>query len=443
MRWLLVAVPAVGLVVVAITRWTGPGWGLVVAITGGWAVATIAVRRLWEDLEDLTTQVSRWRDHPPDHGIASGHLQVLGSLGALLDQAGKATDRHLAALEADVPWRRALVDALPTAAVLFGPDGYMVAASTDARELLGMAVNGDRVTVLAALGNAPLAAATQRADEQGLVVVDTEVNGRPVRAHVTSVQDQRLVLISDRTREREVEDVRRNFVVNASHELKTPASSIRALAEALVVTAETRPDRVVGLATRLEAESQRLERLVQDLLDLRRLEDTTSIRPSQVDVVAAANEVVAAHAERAAQRDISLGVTASGPVPVLVDRDDLGLVLRNLVANAVHYNREGGSVTVTVADTDPVEVEVADTGIGIPKADLARIFERFHRVDVARSRATGGTGLGLAMVRHAVSRNGGSIEVDSLLGTGTVFRLRLPVGGTPMCANPTWANPTG
>lgn len=429
MKSLVITVPAVALLAVVVGQWRGGWWGALVAVVAGVAVAVAVRRRLRREVDDLSDQVTTWFGQERQPTIESEQLAALRELGTVLHGVARTTRRRIATLEADVPWRRDLVRALPMAAVLFGADGYLVAANADARELLGIPSDGERVTMLAALGSAQLADATRRADEEaGLVVVDTELAGRHVRAHVTVVGDQRLVLVRDRSREHRVEDVRRNFVVNASHELKTPASAIQALAEALSVTTRTDPDRVADLAARLEQESQRLVRLVHDLLDLRRLEDATAATREVVDVVASIHEVFGEQAARAAERDVTLSCEAAGPIEVLVDPDDLRLVLRNLVSNAIKYNREDGDVIVGVTHGDPVTIEVRDTGIGIPRADLGRIFERFHRVDVARSRATGGTGLGLAMVRHAVSRNAGSIEVDSLLGTGTVFRLMLPPG---------------
>ncbi len=425
---MVAAAVAIAVTVAVNSGWTvGMGVGLVVAVLVGWGLK----RRADREIRQIMRSVAGWQDPGRPRSVVTHGLVELRGLGEVLDRAGEEMDRSVARMRADLPWRRELVDALPSAAVLFGADGYLVAANESARDLLGIPSDGERTTMLAALGNAQLASAVRRTTAASdMATVDTEVTGRLIRANIVVVGDQRLVLITDRTRERRVEDVRRNFVVNASHELKTPATAIQALAEALVVTARTDPDRIPGLVERLESESQRLIRLVHDLLDLRRLEEAMEVSRAVVDVVAVVEQVVADTAEWARDRAVTVAVDAPDEAWVLVDAEDLNLVVRNLVSNALQYNRPGGSVAITIHVDRHVVVQVADTGIGIPKADLDRIFERFYRVDVARSRATGGTGLGLSMVRHAVNRNGGSIEVDSLLGTGSAFRVRLPAGMT-------------
>lgn len=423
--------PVAAVVVVAVTTAVlrGWAWGMLLGLAGALLLAWLQQRRTAREVEQLTRSVAGWSDTDRPRSVVTHGLEELRGLGEVLDRAGEAIDRSVARMQADLPWRRELVHALPSAAVLFGGDGYLVAANDTARGLLGVPADGERTTMLAALGNAQLARAVRRTSPTtGVATVDAEITGRLIRANIVAIGDQRLVLISDRTRERRVEDVRRNFVVNASHELKTPATAIQALAEALVVTARTDPERMPALVGRLEHESQRLIRLVHDLLDLRRLEEAMEVGREVVDLVDVVEQVVADAAASARDRDV--GVTTDMPESawVLADAEDLHLVVRNLVSNALQYNRPGGAVAVSVSTDQQVVLEVADTGIGIPKADLDRIFERFYRVDVGRSRATGGTGLGLSMVRHAVNRNGGSIEVDSLLGTGSVFRVRLPSG---------------
>jgi two-component system sensor histidine kinase SenX3 len=426
-------VPMGAVVALAVTTAVVQGWvvGLVVGLVGSLFVAWLQQRRMQREVAQLTRSVAGWDDPGRPRSVVTHGLEELRGLGEVLDRAGESLDRSVARMQADLPWRRELVHALPSAAVLFGGDGYLVAANDAARGLLGVPADGERTTMLAALGNAQLAGAVRRTSAAtGMATVDAEITGRLVRANIVAVGDQRLVLVSDRTRERRVEDVRRNFVVNASHELKTPATAIQALAEALVVTARTDPARIPALVERLEHESQRLIRLVHDLLDLRRLEEAMEVGREVVDLVDVVAQVVDDVAGWARDRDVVVTVELPGTACVLVDAEDLHLVVRNLVANALQYNRPGGTValTVTTDQHGQVVLEVADTGIGVPKADLDRIFERFYRVDVGRSRATGGTGLGLSMVRHAVNRNGGSIEVESLLGTGSVFRVRLPSG---------------
>ncbi len=358
-----------------------------------------------------------WRRRRRDRALAD----ELASVRAELDAARQQL--------ADVgPWRRDLVTSLAMPAVVFDGEGQLAAANDRARRLLGIVSRDTPVTAIQALGSAVLADAVARVRrEQQTLEVEAEVGDRHVSASVSPVGEDTLVIVHDRTREKRIEELRRNFVVNASHELKTPAASIQTLSEAMEVTATRDPGRVPDLVGRLREESDRLVRLVHDLLSLRRLEEREDLDLVDVDVVAVVTDVIAGLDDRAREADVTLSLDAPESAWLQAEADDVRLVVRNLVANGIQYNRAGGRVDLSVTPVDDGwEVAVADTGIGIPQQDLQRIFERFYRVDVARSRETGGTGLGLSIVRHAVERHGGTIRVDSLLGEGTTFRVHLP-----------------
>jgi signal transduction histidine kinase len=264
------------------------------------------------------------------------------------------------------------------------------------------------------------------------VTVDAEHGERDLRATVTTVGDETLLIIDDRTHERRVEELRRNFVVNASHELKTPVTGIQTLAEALQVTLRTDPARAPALVSQLGGEAERLVRLVNDLLDLRRLEERGPLESVPVDLAELVRRAVADAVPEAEQSQVDLSVDAPDRAFVSGLPGDLELIVENLVANGIKYNRPGGSVAISLSPSGGMyyTLRVSDTGIGIPQPDLGRIFERFYRVDSARSRETGGTGLGLSIVRHATERHGGTIAVESLLGEGTTFTVTLPVGRT-------------
>jgi len=237
-------------------------------------------------------------------------------------------------------------------------------------------------------------------------------------------------VIADITEVRRLDAVRRDFVANASHELKTPASAIQLLAEAADTAAEDGDTaQALEFVGQMKAEADRLRRLVVDLLALSRLEKAPE--PGSVtDVRAAIGKTLAGH--RAAAGAVGLAVTldetevAGQDVYAAADPTDVAIALDNLLANAIAYTEAGG-VTVTLgADTDTVTVEVADTGAGIPAEHLPRVFERFYRVDGARTRASGGTGLGLSLVRNAVERGGGTVGIASEVGVGTTVTVRYP-----------------
>jgi two-component system, OmpR family, sensor histidine kinase SenX3 len=236
-----------------------------------------------------------------------------------------------------------------------------------------------------------------------------------------------LLLVDDRTEARRVEDVRRDFVVNVSHELKTPVGGLALLAEA-VLEANDDPEAVARFAHRMQVESMRLTRLVQEIVDLSRLEIAGTLHdPELVDVGAAAAEAIEQSRLLAGSRGSEVVSSLAEGVRVFGDADLLATAIRNLIGNAINYSSPGARVAVSVRSVAQlVEIAVADQGQGIPESEQARIFERFYRIDAARSRATGGTGLGLAIVKHICANHGGDVTVWSEPGHGSTFTMRLP-----------------
>jgi two-component system, OmpR family, sensor histidine kinase SenX3 len=234
-------------------------------------------------------------------------------------------------------------------------------------------------------------------------------------------------LVADVSEVHRIESVRRDFVANVSHELKTPIGALEVLAETLAEEddlAVTRP-----LAERIVKEAERLARIVDDLLDLSIIETQEAPRRAAVPLEMLVDDAVDQLRPTAAAAGINLQLHP-GVTGALVACDDRQVVsaIANLIDNAVKYSEAGSPVTVSTALVgDVVEVAVRDAGIGIPSRDLERIFERFYRVDQARSRATGGTGLGLSIVRHVARAHGGDITVESVEGQGSTFRLVLPL----------------
>ncbi|WP_377645053.1 sensor histidine kinase [Oryzobacter terrae] len=236
-----------------------------------------------------------------------------------------------------------------------------------------------------------------------------------------------LVLAEDHTQARRVEEVRRDFVANVSHELKTPVGGISLLAEA-VLDAKEDPVAVERFAQRIMVESSRLTRLVQEIVDLSRLQVADTLHePELVDIGVVVAEAVDRVRVGAESRDIELAVLAEDGLRVFGDGELLTTAVTNLVTNAVNYSGSGTRVGVGARRSgDAVEVTVTDQGVGIPATEQERIFERFYRVDEARSRATGGTGLGLAIVKHISNNHGGEVGVWSQEGRGSTFTMTLP-----------------
>jgi two-component system sensor histidine kinase SenX3 len=232
----------------------------------------------------------------------------------------------------------------------------------------------------------------------------------------------------DVTEQKRIDAVRRDFVANVSHELKTPLGALALLSDTLAD--ETDPTVIQRLSGRLRDESLRVSRIVDELLALSRIEGDGSPMSSVVPLHAVVAEAVARVRPGADHRDVTIDVRpVEISAEIIGDRAQLTSALFNLLDNAVKYSEAGSSVRVEVDVTaTAVVLSVRDHGIGIPTRDLERIFERFYRVDKARSRDTGGTGLGLSIVRHAVQNHGGEVSVVSREGEGSTFTITIPRG---------------
>src|SRR4051794_27130145 len=252
------------------------------------------------------------------------------------------------------------------------------------------------------------------------------------RAHVTArvaPLSSRLVLalVEDRTRERRVEAIRRDFVANVSHELKTPVGAINLLAEAVQEAADD-PTAVTRFAGRMQTESARLTRLVQQIIELSRLQSDDPLQDAQpVDVDGVIARAIDQSTIDAQSREIEVVHDGERRLAVPGNTDQIALAHGNLVAKPVAYSPERSRVVVAArADGLMVDLSVTDQGIGIPAGELERIFERFYRVDPARHRSTGGTGLGLSIVKHVAASHGGEVRVWSVENQGSTFTLSLP-----------------
>ncbi|WP_121257935.1 sensor histidine kinase [Nocardioides ferulae] len=264
--------------------------------------------------------------------------------------------------------------------------------------------------------------------ETELVMTRSATPNRHVTARVAPLGSRLvLALVEDRTRERRVEAVRRDFVANVSHELKTPVGAIRVLAEAVHDAAED-PTAVKRFADRMLTESERLTRLVQQVIELSRLQDDD---PLDAPTMLALDEVVAVAVDTSAidaeAKRISIVTSGTTGLHVVGNEEQVTAAVANLVANAVSYSDPDSTVLVTTkAEDGRAEISVVDQGIGIPADEIDRIFERFYRVDPARHRSTGGTGLGLSIVKHVAATHGGEVRVWSVEGQGSTFTLSLP-----------------
>ena len=344
------------------------------------------------------------------------------TLGALLLER----EARLRALEREQP-ERELLAAIPDAAGLISRDGPIRAANA-ALESLAPGGRAIGLTVLELTRSGELADAARRALEGSAKRLEVQLGRRSFLATLAPlVRGEVLVLLRDVTEQRLVDATRRDFVANASHELRTPVTAISGAAETLLSGAMNDPAQARQFIDIIARNADRLALLTRDLLDLSRIESRQwVIRLEAVSAAAVVRRAVEVCAEPARRKHIDLRVEIPGETWVRADVRALEHVLVNLLDNAVKYTSEGGGATVSAqVGDDQVTLSVADIGPGIERHHLSRLFERFYRVDPGRSRDSGGTGLGLAIVKHLVQAQGGEVGVESGTG-GTSFWVRLP-----------------
>nr|WP_245657704.1 ATP-binding protein [Herbidospora mongoliensis] len=337
------------------------------------------------------------------------------------------------------PGVASLLAVLPSSAVVLDREDRVLRASSAARAY-GL-VRGDNL-----ISTELLALARKVRRDGEIREGEIEVPGRKfgqestnfaVRVAPLGSTGQVLVLAEDQTDRLRVEAVRRDFVANVSHELKTPVGALSLLAETIQDAADD-PEAVTRFAGRMQHEAARLTYLIQDLITLSRIQGAEKIpTPEPVPVDEAVHEAIDRCSTKAASKDILLVAGGAGGLNIWGDDELLVTALRNLIDNAVAYSPEHTRIVVSARPAgDSVEISVSDQGIGIPESAQERIFERFFRVDAARSRSTGGTGLGLAIVKHVAVAHGGEVSVWSKEGSGSTFTLRLPAFGGMAVATP-------
>jgi len=247
---------------------------------------------------------------------------------------------------------------------------------------------------------------------------------------VTPLGDHGLIaiLIFDDSEIRRLDSIRRDFVANISHELKTPIGALSILSEA-VLEASDDPEAVIKFANRMQTESKRLTELVQEIIDLSRLQDDDPLKDGKrFDIAEVIHDAMDQSKLSAQVRKITLFFESTVKALVNGDRSQLSMAIHNLIENAINYSPDSTRVAIDLKVTNQIaEISISDQGIGIPEKDVERIFERFYRVDPARSRLTGGTGLGLSIVKHIALNHGGDVSVWSVEGAGSTFTLRFPI----------------
>ncbi|WBB58456.1 ATP-binding protein [Streptomyces sp. WMMC500] len=378
-------------------------------------------------------------------GLCTGVIAVLAFRWSEREQARPTrTSLHTAAVLP--PGVDTVLSVLRSSAVVLDEDDAVVKASS-AAYALGL-VRGGRLAVEPMLA---MARDTRRDGEIRQVELDLPRRGGriasgggalAVSARVAPLGSRLvLLLVEDMTEARRIEAVRRDFVANVSHELKTPVGALSLLSEAVMDAADD-PEAVERFAGRMQGEATRLTSLVQELIDLSRVQNDDPLEDAEpVRVDELVGEAMERCRQQAGAKQITIASGGSDGLHVWGNRGQLAAALGNLVENAVNYSPARTRVGIAARKLpatggDLIEIAVTDQGIGISEKDRERVFERFYRVDPARSRATGGTGLGLAIVKHVAASHGGEVTVWSAEGQGSTFTLRLPEAARPKIGRP-------
>ncbi len=420
------------------------------ALAAGAAVLLLSPwidRRLFQPLSRLAAGAAELARGDYGHRLELPAEEELARLAVALNRLAATVERQLAAMGHERDHLKAILAGMSEGVLVVGADGRALLANPAFRRLFELA--GE------VAGKAMLEIARQ--PELARVVEATLARGEPQHAEIELRTAERrclellsgplpgmagdsqgplgaVVVARDTTELNRLIEMRRDFVANVSHELKTPLAAIRGYAETLRDGALAEPATAARFTGRILRQCERLQALLADLLTLSRLESLERAPQHEpVDLLALVQRAVELMAKAAEEKGVEVRVEAQEvpPLPRLAgDAEGLERLVVNLLDNAIKYNRPQGRATLRLQSRGgQALLEVADTGIGIPPDALGRIFERFYRVDKGRAREDGGTGLGLAIVKHVAQAHGGQVEVESRLGQGSTFRVHLPLAG--------------
>lgn len=404
----------------------GFGLSILLAVLFAWQVGrwvtgmaeplTLAARRLREG--DLTARAGR---ESPD----------LGELSIELGRLSESLTKTMNDLRHERDLQTSMLEGMQEGVLLLDAEGRILLVNSALREMLLLRDEVIGSPFIFAVRHAELKETFDAARRKKTSTREIDVAGlkpRRLLVRASAQGTQVLAVFVDVTEIRRLESLRRDFVANVSHELRTPVTSVLSAAETLRDAAKKDPESVPRFLDIIQRNAERLQRLIEDLLDLSRIESKEyKLRSEVVELAGLAAQIVSLVRQRADEKRIGIVVAVPEEITVTTDRRALEQVLTNFVDNAVKYCPEGATVTVRAAEDDgKVRVAVEDTGAGIAAEHLPRLFERFYRVDAGRSRAVGGTGLGLSIVKHLVEAMGGKVGVESAPGKGSTFFAIVP-----------------
>lgn len=414
---------------------------LVLTVAGALAVMAggRVARTISRPIEGMTAAALEMAKGGLDVRVRREGPVELQQLAFALNQLAQNLHQRVGELETGRGRLSAVLKHMDSGVLFVDQEGRIQVLNPAAGRLLGLSSRHLGARYDTCLPSVALIQATHEAlDGHGALRLHLEGRGpRPLQLEVDAVPVNArhpggggaVLVLHDVTAARRVEAMRRDFVANVSHELKTPLTSVQGFAETLLAGALEQPETARRFVAIIRSEAERMAALVRDLLTLARLEgDPGAVQPRALDLIPVVRQVLDRFVPVAAAAGVTLApLSAPDAAMALADPDQVDLVLSNLFDNAIKYNVDGGRVEVAVAvAAGEVRVTVSDTGYGIPPEALPRIFERFYRVDKGRSRKAGGTGLGLAIVKHIVEAHGGRVWAESQLGKGARLSFTLP-----------------
>jgi two-component system phosphate regulon sensor histidine kinase PhoR len=419
--------------------------GVGVAVVVTLLAAGLVVYRRAQALDEIARGVAALGEGRPYWPTVARVGGRVGRLGHLLDSVAPQFEERIARLEQDRQQLRAVLSGMAEGVIAIDARRRLLFANASADQLFGLDATSVGRLVPELIRSPQVQGAVEATLHSAqpylgeVVLASREVSLR-VHARVLAVRGTPLpgspppgavLVFHDVTELRRLERMRQDFVANVSHELKTPLASIKAYAETLLDWALHDENVNTRFVRRIEEQADRLNQLILDLLSLARIESGQEVfEHKPLALAPVLGSCIESHRGRAEARSLTLSLDL-GPLDdetlVTADEEAIRQIVDNLIDNAIKYTPDGGAVGVACRfEGELIQVEVADTGIGIPRDDLPRVFERFYRVDKARSRELGGTGLGLSIVKHLVQSLGGQITVDSRIGAGTQFIVQLP-----------------
>jgi two-component system phosphate regulon sensor histidine kinase PhoR len=376
--------------------------------------------------------------HQLAYGDLNSVIPVMGdrdlaTVGSSLNAMARSLRRKMEELEGDKHRTEAIIAGMSSGVTVFDRDARVILANGSMQTLLDLhGAPSGKIPMELVRDPAIESAVRQALAGSDPAAIDLTTRGHrvllakaaPVRARSGEVE-LAVMVFHDLTEVRRTEKMRKDFVANVSHEFKTPLTSIRGYAETLLNSEPEDPAVKREFLEAIERNSELLQALVDDLLVLASLERELPVQKEPLDLHELLDQQLRTKQHMLAENQIQASLDCPH-IEVLADRARLIRAISNLIDNAIHYNRAGGSVRISVSERDhEIRIDILDTGVGIPQQDLVRVFERFYRVEKSRTRGHGGTGLGLAIAKHAIESQGGTLSVTSRLGIGSTFSILL------------------